>query len=59
MARKVLGANLLLLGLARVLDAVSALDNIGLQTDRPRPSVELEEKTAGIAQHSSSLISSP
>lgn len=43
----------------RSLDAVSALDNVGLQAYRARTAVKLQEETAGIAEDTARLISSP
>lgn len=43
----------------RGLDTVPALDDIRLQADRPRASVQLEEKSAGIAQHGAGFIAPP
>jgi hypothetical protein len=50
---------LFLCALARCLDAVSTLDHVGLQAYRSRATVQLEEKTAGIAENGASLISAP
>lgn len=40
-------------------DAVPALDNIGLQRDRPWAAVQLEEETAGIAEDIAHLVTTP
>lgn len=41
------------------LDAVTALDHIGLETDGTRTTVQLEEKTTSIAQHRAHLVAAP
>jgi hypothetical protein len=45
--------------LAASLDAVSALNDVCLEADRPRPAVELEEQATGIAKHRTGLVSPP
>jgi hypothetical protein len=50
---------LLLAVLASSLDPVPTLDYISLETDRPRPAVQLEEEPAGIAEHRSVVVAPP
>lgn len=47
-----------LLGCGR-LDAVAALDHVGLEGDRARAAVQLEEEAAGIAEHAAGLVATP
>jgi len=41
------------------LDAVAALDDIGLEGDGPGAAVQLEEEAAGIAEHGAGLVAAP
>jgi hypothetical protein len=41
------------------LDAVAALDNIGLERDGAGSAVELQEQAAGVAQDRAGLIAAP
>ena len=41
------------------LDAIPTFDDIGLEGDGPRAAVQLQEKTAGIAQNGAGLIAAP
>lgn len=54
-------AYLLLLTLAWAggLDAIARLDNIRLQGDRARSSMQFEEEATGIAEDRADLISAP
>ena len=49
----------LLEGLSGVLDPIPALDDIGLQTDGPGPTMQLQEQATGIAEHRAGLVSAP
>jgi hypothetical protein len=49
----------LLLGAGSSLDAVAALDNVRLETDRTRTAVQLEEETTSIAQDRAHLVATP
>ena len=53
--------HLLLLGHvgAHCLDAVAALDDIGLEGDGAGAAVQLEEEAAGIAEDGAHLVASP
>lgn len=55
----VVEAHLLLGALSRGLDAVPALDHIGLEAYRARTAVQLEEQAAGVAQDGANLIAAP
>jgi hypothetical protein len=50
---------LLLAVLASSLDTVPTLDHIGLETDGPRPAVQLEKESTGIAEHRSVVVAPP
>jgi len=41
------------------LDAVAALDDVGLEGDGARPAVQLEEEAAGVAQDGARLVTAP
>jgi hypothetical protein len=41
------------------LDAVAALDDIGLEGDGSRAAMQLQKETAGVAEHGTCLIASP
>ena len=56
---RILAYLLLLLSEARSLDAVTGLDNVGLEAYRARATVQLEEEAAGVAEDGSDLIASP
>lgn len=43
----------------RRLDAIAALDHIGLEGDGSGATVKLEEETAGIAEDAAGLVTSP
>ena len=49
----------LLLGAGSSLDAVAALDNVRLETDGTRTTMQLEEKTASIAEDRAHLVATP
>jgi hypothetical protein len=53
--------NLLLrpLGRARTLHSIATFDNICLQAYRSWTAMQLQEETAGIAQHGADLVASP
>jgi len=53
------GLTYLLLGAGGSLDAVAALDNVRLETDGTRATMQLEEKTASIAQDRAHLVATP
>lgn len=50
---------LFLRSLVRRLDPVTTLDDIGLKTDGTRATMQLEEETAGVAEHRPRLVPSP
>ena len=41
------------------LDAVSAFDDVGFETDGAGSAMEFEEEPAGVAEHGAEFISSP
>jgi hypothetical protein len=53
------GVTDLLLGTGSSLDAVATLDNVRLEADRTRTTVQLEEETASIAQDRAHLVATP
>jgi hypothetical protein len=53
------GVTDLLLGTGSSLDAVATLDDIGLETDGTRTTVQLEEETTSIAQDRAHLVATP
>jgi hypothetical protein len=53
------GAHLLLRPLVGRLDSIATLDYIRLETDWTRATVQLEEKSAGIAKDRPSFVASP
>jgi hypothetical protein len=57
--RKAILVELLLWSLVGGLDSIATLDYIRLETDWTRPTVQLEEKSAGIAKDRPSFIASP
>jgi hypothetical protein len=57
--RKGDGVMYLLLGASSSLDAVAALDNVRLETDGTRTTMQLEEETASIAQDRAHLVATP
>jgi hypothetical protein len=57
--RKGDGVMYLLLGAGSSLDAVAALDNVRLETDGTRTTMQLEEETASIAQDRAHLVATP
>lgn len=44
---------------AHSLDAIAALDNVGLEGARPRSAMQFEKETAGIAEDGAVLVASP
>lgn len=51
--------DLLLLSMTGALDSIAALDDIGLQAYRARPTMKLEEQPTGVAQDGSDLVPAP
>jgi hypothetical protein len=49
----------LLLRAGGCLDTVTALDDIGLEADGTRATVQLEEKAASVAQDGTHLVATP
>jgi hypothetical protein len=49
----------LLLGTSSSLDAIATLDNVRLETDGTRTTVQLEEETTSIAQDRAHLVATP
>ena len=41
------------------LDAVAALDDVGLQRDGTRAAVQLQKEAAGVAEDGAGLVASP
>jgi hypothetical protein len=44
---------------AHSLDAIAALDDIGLERNGSRATVQLEEQTAGVAKNGTHLVATP
>jgi hypothetical protein len=53
------GTYLALRALASSFNPIPALDNIGLEADRARTTVQLEKKAAGIAEDGAEFIPAP